>query len=132
MGKNSADDKSARVMNWLATPNFQGWSCSRCEWNYPLPTLLTDPEAKTAYDRLASTKFREHQCSNYLSRLKTGEPASFTDRIRKLVSQGFKPKDAVEIIVQEAELEHRDDPKVLEQARREGEDFLRRIRAGLM
>ena len=129
---NKAEDKNARTMNWTSAQGFQGWICSRCEWSYPLPTLLTDPEAKTAYDRLASGKFREHACESYMSRLKTGEPASFTERIRKLVSQGFKPKDAVEILVQEVELEHNGDPKMLEQARREGEDFLRRIRVGLM
>ncbi|HXZ33939.1 MAG TPA: hypothetical protein VEH30_16805 [Terriglobales bacterium] len=132
MGKNNTQAKGARAMSWTTALGLQGWTCSLCEWNYPLPTLLSDPEAKTAYDRLASAKFRDHVCANYLSRLKTGEPASFTDRIRKLVSQGFKPKDAVEILLQEAELEHGGDPKMLEQARREGEDFLRRIREGLV
>jgi len=131
MGKPS-EEKNARAMNWVTTPSFQGWICSRCEWNYPLPTLLSDPDAKTAYDRLAAAKFREHACESYLSRLKSAEPASFTDRIRKLVSQGFKPKDAVDILLQEVELEHHNEPEVLEQARRDGEDFLRRIRVGLM
>jgi len=118
-------------MNWLTVAGFQGWICSRCEWNSPLPTLLTDAEAKTAYDRLATSKFAQHACADYPSRFKTGE-VSFTERIRKLVSQGFKPKDAVEILLQEVELEHRDDPKMLEQVRRDGEDFLRRIRMGLL
>jgi hypothetical protein len=131
MAKNSTEDKSARAMNWLTAAGFQGWACSRCEWNSPLPTLLTDAEAKTAYDRLAASKFAQHACADYPTRLKTGE-ISFTERIRKLVSQGFKPKDAVEILLQEVELEHRDDPTLIAQARREGEDFLRRIRAGLL
>jgi len=131
MGKDSTGDKGGRSMNWLTAAGSQGWICSRCEWNCPLPTLLADAEAKTAYDRLAASKFAQHVCTDYPTRLKTGE-ISFTDRIRKLVSQGFKPKDAVEILMQEIELEHRDDPKMLEQARREGEDFLRRIRAGLV
>ena len=119
-------------MDWLIHPSFQGWICSVCEWNAPLPTLLSDPEAKTAYDRLAAAKFRQHDCAHYQARLKSGEPASFTERIRKLVSQGFKPKDAVDILLQEVELEYQGDAKVLEQARREGQDFLRRIREGLM
>lgn len=118
-------------MNWMNSPHFQGWICSCCEWNYPLPTLLTDVQAKTAYDRLAAGKFREHDCQSYLSRLKSTE-LSFTERIRKLVSQGFKPKDAVEILLQEVELEHHKEPKVLEQARTEGQDFLRRLREGLL
>jgi len=131
MGKQSTKDNGARAMNWLTVAGFQGWICSRCEWNAPLPTLLTDGEAKTAYDRLSASKFAQHVCEDYPARFKTGE-VSFTDRIRKLVSQGFKPKDAVEILLQEVELEHRNDSTLLEQARREGEDFLRRIRAGLL
>lgn len=131
MGK-PTEEKNARVMNWMTAPGFQGWICSRCEWSYPLPTLLSDPTAKTAYDRLAAGKFREHSCESYLSRLKTADAPSFTERIRKLVSQGFKPKDAVEILLQEVELEYHNEPKVLEQARIDGEDFLRRIREGLM
>jgi uncharacterized protein YoaH (UPF0181 family) len=131
MGK-PIEEKNVRLMNWVTSHSFQGWICSRCEWNYPLPTLLSDPDAKTAYDRLAAGKFREHICEHFLSRLKSAEPASFTERIRKLVAQGFKPKDAVEILLQEVELEHQNEPKVLEQARQDGEDFLRRIRVGLM
>jgi uncharacterized protein YoaH (UPF0181 family) len=131
MGKPS-EEKNARVMNWIASHGFQGWICSRCEWNYPLPTLLSDPDAKTAYDRLAAAKFREHACESHLSRLKSAEPVSFTERIRKLVGQGFKPKDAIEILLQEVDLEHPNEPSVREQARRDGEDFLRRIREGLL
>lgn len=131
MGR-SEQDKSARAMVWMTEPSFQGWICSRCEWNFPLPTLLSDPQAKTAYDRLAAGKFREHACESFLTRLRSADPDSFTARIRKLVGQGFKPKDAVEILMQEVMLEHYNDPKLLEQARTEGEDFLRRVREGLM
>jgi len=102
---NRADDKPARAMTWVSS-GFEGWTCSRCEWNYPLPTLLNDPEARTAYDRLASANFRKHVCESYLSRLKSGEPASFAERMHE--------------------------PKILEQVRKEGEDFLRRIRLGLI
>jgi len=57
---------------------------------------------------------------------------SFTGRIRKLVKQGFKPKDAVELFLQEVALEYRNDPKTLARAKAEGEDFLRRMKAGLI
>jgi hypothetical protein len=57
---------------------------------------------------------------------------SFTGRIRKLVTQGFKPKDAVELFLQEVQLEYRNDPKTLARAKAEGEDFLRRLKAGLI
>jgi hypothetical protein len=112
--------KTARELIWTSNQSFHGWTCSQCEWNCPLPTLLNDPEAKTAFDRLAAVKFREHKC------------ASFTPRIRKLVTQGFKPKDAVELFLQEIALEYRNQPKVLAQAKADGEDFLRRVRAGLI
>jgi len=56
----------------------------------------------------------------------------FSTRIRKLVSQGFKPKDAVELFLQEIALEFRGQPKTLERAKVAGEDFLRRLKAGLI
>jgi len=44
---------------------------------------------------------------NHLSRLGSADDAdSFTPRIRKLVRQGFKPKDAVELFLQEVALEY--------------------------
>src|SRR3974390_2404118 len=110
------EQKTSRELIWTSHHSFQGWTCSQCEWNYALPTLLNDPEARTAYDRLAASKFRDHKCSDPLSRLGARDTDSFTARIRKLVSQGFKPKDAVELFLQEIELE----------------DFLRRVRAGLI
>jgi cytochrome P450 len=53
-------------------------------------------------------------------------------RIRKLVQQGFKPKDAVDLFLQEVALEYRNQPKTMEQAKMAGEDFLRRVKAGLI
>lgn len=61
-----------------------------------------------------------------------GGSESFTARIRRLVATGFKPKDAVELMLQEVELEYRREPAVLAKAKTEGEDFLRRMRAGLI
>ena len=125
--------KTARELIWTSNHSFHGWTCSQCEWNYPLPTLLNDPEAKTAYDRLATAKFREHKCPDHLARLGSADDAdSFTPRIRKLVAQGFKPKDAVELFLQEVALEYRNQPKTLAQAKIDAEDFLRRVRAGLI
>jgi len=132
MGNQKEEDKNTRAMTWVTDPGFQGWICSLCDWNYPLPTLLSDPAAKTAYDRLAAGKFKSHICESYQARLKSSEPASFTARIRKLVGQGFKPKDAVEILQQEVALEYHNDPKMVARARADGDDFLRRMREGLM
>ena len=131
-GQKNLEAKTARELIWTSHHSFQGWTCSQCEWNYPLPTLLNDPEARTAYDRLAASQFRTHSCSAHLSRLRPVDQDSFTARIRKLVSQGFKPKDAVELFEQEISLEYRNDPKTLSQAKTAGEDFLRRWRAGLI
>ena len=120
-----------REFLWIVDRTFQGWICSQCEWNNPFPTLLNDPDAKTAYDRLAASKFREHNCSDFLIRL---APAvdGFTARIRKMVARGYKPKDAVELFLQEVQLEYRNQPKDLVQAQTEADDFLRRLRAGLI
>jgi hypothetical protein len=125
-------EKTAREILWTIDRSFQGWTCSQCEWNYPVPTLLNDPEAKNAYDRLAAAKFRQHKCSDHPSRLVPTGAESFTARIRKMVAHGFKPKDAVELVLQEVAIEYPNQPKVLDQARAEGEDFLRRLRAGLI
>jgi len=132
MDSRTSLDKSTRELVWIVDRAFQGWTCSKCEWNFPLPTLLNDPEAKTAYDRLAAAKFRDHHCSDHLSRLNSAAPESFTARIRKMVAQGFKPKDAVELFLQEIALEYRNQPQVLAQAKSEADDFLRRLRSGLI
>ncbi len=122
---------NSRELVWNVDRNFQGWICSQCEWNSPIPTLLNDPEAKTAFDRLAILKFRDHKCEDHLRRLMPASE-SFTSRIRKMVSRGYKPKDAVELMLQEVQLECRSQPKVLAQAQSEADDFLRRLRAGLI
>lgn len=124
--------QNSRELIWTSNRTFQGWMCSQCEWNYPLPTLLNDPEAKTAYDRLAASKFRDHKCSDHLLRAGGVGTDSFTAKIRKLIAQGFKPKDAVELMLQEVALEYRNEPATLAQAQAEGDDFLRRLRAGLI
>ena len=129
---NSPENKEKRTLTWVKDDTFEGWTCSRCEWNSPLPTLLSASEAKTAYDRLAEGKFRQHLCEDYRPRLPSPEAGSFTPRLKKLVGQGFKPKDAVEILILEVELETRGDQKTLQQARADGEDFLRRVRQGLL
>jgi uncharacterized protein YoaH (UPF0181 family) len=122
----------ARTMIWIHASHFTGWGCSECEWNFAVPTLLTDPEAKSAYDRLSSSKFADHECKAFLARLKSTEPATFTERMRKLVAQGLKPKDAVDIVLQEVDLESRGNPKIMERARTDAQDFLRRVREGLI
>jgi|SRR5215469_6729733 len=124
----------ARALIWIDEVGNQGWACSSCSWKFPIPTLLTDPEAKSAYDRLASARFREHACTTATFSapqfVDNSKEPSFADRVRKLLKVGYKPKDAVDIALQEIGLEHRNDPKVMSKARAEADDFLRRVREG--
>jgi hypothetical protein len=122
-----------RWLTWISDQQLQGWACSQCQWNFPLPSLLNDPAAKSAYDRLATSKFQAHTCSEFGQRTRTaGGKEVFAERAHRLVMRGYKPKDAAELVVQEITLEHRNEPKVLEQAKADAEDFLRRVRQGLI
>lgn len=44
--------------------------------------------------------------------------------------KGYKPKDAVALVLDEVALECRNDPKIVSQAKAEGEQFLLQIRQG--
>lgn len=132
MDRQNQNSKDKRTLLWVQDDSFQGWTCSRCEWKSPLPTLLSDSEAKSAYDRLAEGKFRQHVCDDFRKSRALPVAGTFTARLRNLVGRGFKPKDAVEVLLQEVELESRGDVQLLQQARSEGEDFLRRVRQGLL
>ena len=122
----------ARRMVWITSRTFRGWSCSDCGWNYEVPTLLTDPDAKSAFDRLSLSKFRGHECANHAERVEFSIMPSVTERIRKLVAGGYKPKDAIDIVLQEVGLEFRHRPEVIDEAHSEAQDFLRRMRDGIV
>jgi len=122
-------------MIWLSGSVDPGWACSRCPWRFPLPTLLEGEEAKKAYDRLAAAKFRDHSCETRPSSstgVKRDFGPTFEDRAKKLVKAGYKPKDAVELLTQEIVLEHRNDPDAIEKARADADDFLLKVRKGLI
>jgi uncharacterized protein YoaH (UPF0181 family) len=120
----------SRFITWYADQESRGWSCSQCAWKYPSPTLLNDPDAKEAYDRLARSSFQEHDCAKFLRLPGPGEEKSFPDRVRELLTRGYRPKDAVELVLQEIRLEHRNQPKVLAEANADAEQFLRFLREG--
>jgi hypothetical protein len=122
----------ARSMMWIADPDFHGWICSDCEWNSAIPTLLEDPEARSAFDRLASGKFRGHNCADQPARNASNRPASLTERMRVLVKRGYKPKDAADLVLQEISLEFREQKGILKQAETEAVEFLRRVREGII
>lgn len=122
----------ARWLTWISAKNSHGWGCSQCEWVFELPSLLTDADARKAYDRLAAHRFQQHDCSAFGEKRQADNGPNLTERARKLVMRGFKPKDAVEVSLQEIELEFRSDPKVLARAKEEADDFLRRVKEGLI
>ena len=57
---------------------------------------------------------------------------SFADRARLLIKRGYTPKVAVELVLHELEMEHIRNPRMVEKARAEAEDFLMRVRRGLI
>ncbi len=120
-----------RSLAWAQEAGNPRWICSECEWSYPLPTLLADPEARTAFDRLARARFEKHNCTDY-PRNAASVPGkeAFSDRARKFIAHGYKPKDAVQLVLDEIELEYRMQPSVIEKARKDAEDFLRKLRLG--
>jgi len=127
----SGRNAMARWISWVSNDRFSGWTCSDCGWDYALPSLLADPQAKAAFDRLAAAKFRAHACSEYSMRV-TPLQDTFAERARKLIIRGFKPKDAAEITRDEIIFENRNDPAAAEKARKDAEDFLVRVKGGLI
>jgi len=119
----------SRSLAWAQDAANPRWICSECAWNYPLPTLLSDAEARQAFDRLAQARFEQHRCADY-PKTASGREESVGDRARKFIARGYKPKDAVQLVLDEIALEHRSQPSVLEKARAEAEDFLAKLRQG--
>lgn len=122
----------ARWLTWVSDHQRQGWACSQCAWIFEIPSMLQDADARSAYDRLASSKFQDHDCRTSQTTTALNYVENFSDRARRLVTRGFKPKDAADIILQEIMLEHRNDPAISERARHDAEDFLRRVKQGLI
>jgi hypothetical protein len=126
-----------RSLIWLEGEE-NGWSCSNCRWRYPVPTLLSGEEAMGAYDRLAAAKFRDHKCEaepSFAAAKKDVKPPSdntFADRAQVLIKRGYKPKVAVELALQEIEMEFGHKPALMEKARADAEEFLRRVSKGLI
>jgi hypothetical protein len=123
-----------RTLVWVEDTQKAGWHCSRCAWNLPV-SAFGDAQAKLAYDRLAFAKFREHACEikslSYQLADTSNEP-TFIERVRKLLSMGYKPRDAVDLALGEVELEHPKDPEIMAKSREEGADFLRKAREGMI
>lgn len=123
----------SRSLIWVQGDGGVGWACSSCRWRFPIPTLLAGKEAREAYDRLASAKFREHNCETEIApEIKRDLGATFADRAATLIRSGYKPKDAVELVMQEIALESRNNPGIMNKAREDADNFLLKIRKGLI
>src|SRR4249920_672855 len=124
----------ARSLIWIQGGSDPGWACSSCRWKFPVPTLLSSEEAKSAYDRLAASKFRAHICETQTTPapVKANTGPTLAERAGRLIKAGYKPKDAVELVTEEIILEHGHEPNAKEKARAEAEEFLYKIRKGLI
>ena len=126
-----------RFLVWV-DGDAAGWSCSNCRWRFPVPTLLSGEEAKGAYDRLAAARFREHRCeaeaSSFAAEQGTESDAGvpFAERARILIKRGYTPKVAVELVLHEMEFEYGVGSRKMEKARTDAEDFLEKVRKGLI
>jgi len=49
-----------------------------------------------------------------------------------LVKRGYKPKVAAELVLHEMEFEQGNNPRMMEKARGDAEDFLLKVRKGLI
>lgn len=127
----------ARSLIWIDAET-QGWACSDCQWRFPVPTLLTEEEAKRAYDRLAASKFRDHLCwsdaavSSTVQEATQEPDSAFAERARMLIKRGYKPKVAVDLVLTEMEFEHRNNPSLMDKVRADADDFLARVRKGIV
>lgn len=124
----------SRSLIWIQGGSDPGWACSTCPWRYPLPTLLGSEDARSAYDRLAAARFREHTCETRAQApaLKAHTGPTFAERAGRLIKAGYKPKDAANLVMQDILLEHGHDPSAIEKARVDAEEFLLRVRKGLI
>ncbi|HSZ60931.1 MAG TPA: hypothetical protein VK828_04000 [Terriglobales bacterium] len=128
----------ARFLVWTEGDGggAKGWACSECAWKDPIPTLLSEGEARSAYDRLAAVKFREHTCLNTgFSAQRQSEPIAtdanaFADRARALIKRGYTPKIAVDLVLHELEIEYGGHSPKMDQARVNAGDFLRMLKQG--
>jgi hypothetical protein len=135
MGRPAVTVAMTHTLVWIEDPEEPGWSCSHCSWKFPAPTILRDRNERRAYDRLAGLKFQEHVCQVVVPPVEienTSSEPSFTKLVMKFVKVGYKPKDAVDVALDEIALEHRNDTKAMAQARAEAQDFLRKVREGLI
>ena len=121
----------ARALTWVSDQRLTGWTFPGVAGRFLFRRFLKDPEARKAYDRLASAKFQRHDCATHQSSASFA-PESFINRTKGLVMRGFKPKDAAEIAAREIMFENDHDPDIARKVQIEAQDFMRRVKKGLI
>lgn len=82
---------------------------------------------------MALDRFREHRCLSLASRPveRVGCP-NFAERARAFIKRGITPKNAVEMVLREVEFEFGKDARAMMKARMDAEEFLLKVRKGLI
>lgn len=87
-----------------------------------------------AYELRGGGKTREQRHSESVSLLKQEAErkadAAFADRARTLIKRGYKPKVAIDLVLQELEIESGNNPATMQKARASAEDFLLKLSRG--
>jgi len=128
----------AKVARCLGTQYGFQFTALSADQRADIRATAKDRSEVGGYERLAGAKVREHECEDE-TRFSTPEQEAkwnadiaFADRARMLIKRGYTPKVAVELVLHEVEIEHGNNPKIMDEARTNAEDFLLKARRGLI
>lgn len=81
-----------------------------------------------------SATVHRYRPEHLMPQQEAGQPSeiSFADRARTLIKRGYAPKVAVELVLHDIEAEHGQDSRITDKARIDAEEFLLKIRRGLI
>jgi len=81
-----------RSLTWVSDKNLTGWTCSACDWTFPLPSLLGDPDSFIARAKgLVKRGFKPKDAADITAREIMFENHDDPDIARKvqIEAQGF-------------------------------------------
>jgi hypothetical protein len=126
-----------RSLIWIEG-DANGWACSNCGWKFPRPNTAYCRGSEGCLRPPSRCEVCEHKCEAEPSvsatkrEIKRNADTTFEERVRVLIKRGYRPKVAVELVLQEVEITHGNDPRFMERARADAEDFFLRVRKGLI
>jgi hypothetical protein len=128
----------ARVARCLGTQyGFQFTALSH-EQRASLQSAVANlPEADVG-DQFGGATLRKHHAApttgvSTLERASNRDPdTAFADRARALIKRGYTPKVAVDLVLHELQVEHGDNSRLMDKARSDAEEFLFKLRRGLI